>query len=159
MTSKEIISEFISQASKDLDTIRDNYFVIGSAAMVLTGCKLPKIADINILMSSADANRLKELWEPKLKTDHVYQYERVFRSNSNRFDFGFIDAEVMGNLEVNAGQQWIPVVVGQFVTVEVNGHSLKVPTLKEQYRIYRFFGRPKDLEKAKIIADRLQHLR
>jgi len=152
VTPQDIISEFISQASKDLDTLRDNYFVIGSAAMVLMGCKLPKIADINILTSSADANRIKELWEPKIKTDHVYEYERIFRSNSSRFDFGFIDAEVMGNLEVNAGQQWIPLVIGQFVTVEVNGHALKVPTLKEQYRIYRFFGRPKDLEKSKILS-------
>lgn len=149
------ITEFFKEAGDDLYQLKHDYYVVGSAAMVLAGCKIDKIGDINILTSSFDANFLKNLWADKIVTNHVYEFERIFRSNSGRFRFSTLDAEVMGNLEVNAGQQWVPLVVRQFMNVEVAGFQVKVPTLKEQYRIYKFFGRPKDLDKVEILSSYL----
>lgn len=147
----EKITRFFEEAGADLQQLKHDYFVIGSAALVLVNCKIEKIADINILTSSSDANYLKQLWAGKMKLNHIYAYERIFRSNSGRFDFGFVDIEVMGNLEVSAGQTWVPLLVRQFMNVEVAGYQVKVPTTKEQHRIYKFFGRPKDVEKAKLL--------
>lgn len=149
------ITEFFKEAGDDLYQLKHDYYIVGSAAMVLTGCKVDEIGDINILTSSFDANFLQNLWADKIVTDHVYEYERIFRSNSGRFRFSTLDVEVMGNLEVHVGQQWVPLVVRQFMNVEVAGFQVKVPTLKEQYRIYKFFGRPKDLDKAEIVSNHL----
>lgn len=149
------ITQFFEEAGNDLYQLKHDYYIVGSAAMVLTGSKLDQIGDINILTSSYDANFLQNLWADKTVSDHVYEYDRIFRSNSGRFRFSTLDAEVMGNLEVNAGQQWVPLVVRQFLNVEVAGFQVKVPTIKEQYRIYKFFGRPKDLKKADILSSSL----
>jgi hypothetical protein len=155
LTALERITHFFELAGNDLHLLKHDYFVIGSAAMVLAGCEMYKIGDINLLTSSADANFLKEQWKDRQVKDHVYAYDRIFRSNSGRFRFKGVDAEVMGNLEVNAGQQWVPLLVRQFMNVTVAGMQVKIPTIKEQHRIYRFFGRPKDIQKAQLL---LKHL-
>lgn len=119
--------------------------------MILAGVELEKLGDINILTTSADANFLKMQWKGREVKGHKYAFERIFRSNSGRFKFESLDAEVMGNLEVNAGQQWVPLLVRQFMNVRVGDLQVKIPTIKEQHRIYKFFGRPKDLEKAEML--------
>ncbi len=152
MKPLERITGFFKQAGSDLDLLKHDYFIIGSAAMVLAGCELDSVGDINILTTSADANFLKSHWKDREVKDHVYSFDRIFRSNSGRFRFENVDAEVMGNLEVNAGQQWVPLLVRQFMNVTVADLQVKIPTIKEQYRIYKFFGRPKDLKKAEILS-------
>lgn len=155
VTPKEKISHFIDTASSDLESLKDDFFVIGSSALVVSGIELENVADIDLLTSMSDANLLKEKWAAKLLNDYTPEHAELFRSNFGRFNFGSVEVEVMGNLQLYRGNHWVPLVVHNFQNVDVNGFKLKVPTLREQYRIFKFFGRLKDLKKAEMLEKHL----
>lgn len=111
------------------------------------------INDLDLLVSHVDADKLKLLWSGKKRQDYIPENVRLFRSNFGRFDFGEIDVEVMGELEVFNDDRWLSVTVMQAIEISFGGIKLKIPTLEEQRRIFLLFGRPKDICKAKIIED------
>ncbi|HEY5823574.1 MAG TPA: hypothetical protein VIT44_04370, partial [Cyclobacteriaceae bacterium] len=74
-----------------------------------------------------------------------------FKSNFARFQFGSLDIEVMGDLEVYSKGQWRKVVVNNFKTISLTDAQIKVPTLAEQVRILQLFGRQKDIDKIALI--------
>ncbi len=155
MNPKDKIFQFIDTASADLDTLKDDFFIIGSSALVLSGVEMEEVADIDLLTSMSDANLLKEKWAAKLLDGYAPAHAGLFRSNFGRFNFGAVEVEVMGNLQLNRGNHWVPVVVHNFQQVDINGYQVKIPTLMEQYRIFKFFGRLKDLKKAELLEKHL----
>jgi hypothetical protein len=129
---------------------RDVWTVIGSAAASLAGADVA-VADLDLLTSAEDAERLKTLWRDRL--DLVYEPAGAdrFRSRFARFHFPGMPVEVMGGLELQEGEGWWPVSVGEIVHVNCASVMVPIPSTAEQIRILESFGRPKDRQRAALL--------
>ncbi|PXV61803.1 hypothetical protein SAMN04487785_10334 [Dyella jiangningensis] len=124
--------------------------VIGSAAALLAGADVG-VADVDLLTSREDAERLMALWSDR--REHVYEpagAER-FRSHFARFRFPGLPVEVMGGLELNQGDGWKPVRAGRLTLAGLNGLAVPVPSVEDQIRILESFGREKDVRRASVL--------
>jgi hypothetical protein len=144
---KKKVTELLTLFYPDLQQLKDDYFIIGSCAMLLSDITVPVVTDLDLLMSSTDADTLKYKWSNKMRKAFSPENKHLFRSNFGRFDFGELDVEIMGDLEVNKNNQWQPVLVEQVMAISIEGMKIKIPTLQEQKRIFMLFGREKDLKK------------
>lgn len=133
-------------------TFHDPWWIIGSAAMALAGVPGTLPQDIDVLCGREDAGRLRAAWSPHLDALYTPRDEARFRSAFSRFIHLPIPLEAMGGLEVQTADGWQPLHVGQDMAVDVDGVAVRVPTLDEQRRILRLFGRAKDLAKAERIT-------
>jgi hypothetical protein len=123
--------------------------LIGSAAARLLGAEV-SVADVDVLVSRADAETLATLWAARRDATHVPADDHRFRSHFVRFNFPGLPVEVMGGLELDQGEGegWQPVSPGRLVLAGVQGMAVPVPALDEQIRILESFGRDKDRERA-----------
>jgi hypothetical protein len=153
---KKRVTELLTLIYPDLQQLKDDYFIIGSCALVLSDITVPIITDLDLLLSSADAEQLKRKLAHRIRENFSPENQHLFRSNFARFDFGELDIEVMGNLEVCKNNQWIPVKVERFSQISIDGMGIKIPSLEEQKRIFLLFGREKDLAKVKMIDERIK---
>ena len=142
----------MNQAYPTLSQLEDDYFLIGSSALALTGINIASTNDIDILTSQKNTDELKINWSDRLKANYQPQDVSLFRSNFARFDFDTMDVEVMGGLEVKKTNDWIPVTIEDYFLYEKDGYQVKIPTLEEQKRILLLFDRGKDREKLKLIT-------
>ena len=87
-------------------TVRDPWWIIGSAAMALAG--IPGIVpqDIDVLCSRNDALRLREAWIDHVDAQFQPADEARFRSAFSRFTHLPMPLEVMGGLEVMTPSGW-----------------------------------------------------
>lgn len=131
---------------------RDPWVVIGSAACALAGAAV-EVADLDLLTSTADAERLIALWPSRLDTHYVPAGADRFRSRFARFMFPGIDMplEVMGGLALQDADGWQPVQVNKTMHVTVADVAVAIPSCDEQIRILKSFGRPKDLARAELL--------
>lgn len=132
----------------------DPWCLIGSAGALMLGADVG-VADVDVLVSRADAEALMALWADRRDTGHVPADGDRFRSHYARFRFPGLPVEVMGELEFDAGDGWQPVSPGKLVLVGLEGLAVPVPSLDEQIRIFESFGRAKD----RVRADALRRLR
>jgi len=149
-TIKEKIIAVWKEAHPALSQLRDEFFIIGASALILSDLPINDTKDIDLLTSSRDADKLKEFWKER-KLNYNPEDTTRFKSNFARFQFGFLDVEVMGDLEVYSKGQWRKVVINNFKTVPLAGSQIKVPTLVEQVRILQLFGRQKDIDKIVLV--------
>ncbi|WP_114240091.1 hypothetical protein [Dyella sp. C9] len=124
--------------------------VIGSAAALLVGASV-SVADVDVLASRADAERLMALWADRREATHEPADGHRFRSYFARFRFPGLPVEVMGGLELDQGDGWKPVVAGKLSLAGLNGLAVPVPSIEDQIRILESFGREKDLARAKTL--------
>lgn len=129
---------------------RDEWAVIGSAAAALLGADV-QAADLDLLTSAADAQRLIELWPSRLDTSYVPAGADRFRSRFARFHFPGMPLEVMGGLELHGSDGWQAVRVNRVMHVNVAGIDVPIPVRDEQIRILESFGRAKDLARADML--------
>jgi hypothetical protein len=121
--------------------------LIGSAAARMLGAEVD-VADVDVLVSRADADTLMALWADRRETAHAPADDDRFRSHFARFRFPGLPVEVMGGLELHADQGWQPVSPGRLVLAGLQGLAVPVPSLDDQIRILESFGRDKDLRHA-----------
>jgi len=152
---KKEIERVLSFILPDLQTLKDDYFVIGSCALILSGVPIEKTSDLDLMVSHEDAEKLKSLWVDRRREYYEPSNQDIFRSNFARFDFGELDVEVMGELEVFRNNEWKSLRIKNYVEVLLGEQKVKIPTLEEQKRILYFFGREKDKLKAKLIESYL----
>ena len=124
--------------------------LIGSAAALLAGAEV-SVADVDVLVSGDDAERLMALWASRREPIHEPADGHRFRSHFARFAFPGIPVEVMGALELNRGDGWQPVQAGRMMLVGLNGLAVPVPTIPDQIRILESFGRDKDRQRASAL--------
>lgn len=129
---------------------RDTWVVIGSAAAALAGADV-MVADLDVLTSTDDAERLKALWCERL--DPVYEPAAAdqFRSSFARFRFPGMPVEVMGGLELHGSDGWKQVRVDDIVQMNCGGIQVPIPSTAEQIRILQSFDRPKDIQRAALL--------
>jgi hypothetical protein len=151
MTNKQKLEKALQQITGFEQHLYDDYCFIGSAALLMAGVEIDSFADIDILTSSRDADRLKTLWNDKLDSNHRFKDNSFFRSNFARFDFEDISIEVMGDLEIFINSQWEKLEINQCQDVKIGNQFFKIPTLEEQKRILLTFGRTKDIKRVEMI--------
>lgn len=150
MNTATLVS-FLNQITPELAMLQDDFYIIGSSAIVLAGFSLESVDDIDLLTSTRDADLLKKHWHHRKLNDYIPKDGDKFRSNFGRFIFDGFKVEVMGDLELNTERIWQKVRVNDFLRIKTEKISIKIPTIAEQIRILKAFGRPKDLEKVKLI--------
>lgn len=146
------IRKSIAFLSDDLSKLQDPFYIIGSSALVLAGIPLEITEDIDLLTSTQDADLLKNHWQANKVGEYTPKDSDKFRSNFGRFQWDSILVEVMGELEVFHKGMWQKLQIDEYFEVSINQLSIRIPTLKEQEKIFRLFGRAKDLAKADIIT-------
>lgn len=125
----------------------DPWCLIGSAGALLLGADVG-VADVDVLVSRADAGTLMTLWADRRDNTHAPADGDRFRSHYARFRFPGLPVEVMGGLELDAGDDWQPVSPGKLVLVGLQGLAVPVPSLDDQIRLFESFGRDKDRTRA-----------
>lgn len=133
----------------------DPCWIIGSAAMQLAGVAGVVPNDLDLLCSERDAEALQRNWGRYQDSRYRPAEDDRFRSRFARFHHLPMPLEAMGGLQVKGPQGWQPVAVLADTSVTVAGVNARIPTLEEQLRILRLFGRGKDLAKAERILDHL----
>ena len=121
--------------------------VIGSAGARMLGAEVD-VADVDVLVSRADAATLMAHWADRRDHAHAPADGDRFRSHFARFRSPGLPVEVMGGLELHDDAGWQPVSPGKLVLVGLQGLAVPVPSLDEQIRIFESFGRDKDRARA-----------
>jgi hypothetical protein len=121
--------------------------LIGSAGALMLGADV-SVADVDVLVSRDDADTLIDRWADRRDAGYEPSDDGRFRSHFARFRFPGLPVEVMGGLELDAGDGWQPVFPGKLVLVGLQGLAVPVPSLDEQIRLFESFGRDKDRARA-----------
>ena len=106
-----------------------------------------KAADVDVLTSRRDAQTIAGLWRERLDAAHVPADGERFRSRFARFRFPGLAVEVMGGLELRRASGWMAVRIDEIIEVNIDGLAVPIPTVAEQIRVLRDFGRPKDRQR------------
>ncbi|MEH3104079.1 MAG: hypothetical protein PGN12_09265 [Sphingomonas phyllosphaerae] len=132
------------QVATALRDARDPWWVIGSAAVRLHGGDT-SVADIDVLTSAQDAERLLETWAGAATIGGASDR---FRSHPfARLDGAALPVEVMADLELRTESGWQRV---RPLTRVARG-DVFVPDRDELRAILRAFGRGKDLARAALL--------
>ena len=125
---------------------QDDWWIIGSAAVVLHGSDPGGIADIDVVLSMADAERLLEPRAilPELKSPHPQFHSKWF----SRWDGTPVPTEFMAGFQLSDGEAWQPVTFETRERVELDGKPLFLPSKDELRALFLRFGRGKDLQRA-----------
>jgi hypothetical protein len=145
------LQQTLQEALPDLQRLcTDPWVLIGSAAARLAGADVD-VADIDVLTSAGDADRLAGHWQARRESHFEPAGAERFRSRFARFRFAGLPLEVMGGLQLHDTREWVPVLAGETMLVIFGGMQIPVPTIAEQIRILESFGRPKDLQRAVLL--------
>jgi len=139
----------LAQIAPDLDALQEDWWLIGSAALVLSGVTLPTVDDIDILTTPAGAEFLAERWGGGLAcsgpTGH-FRSEVFFRRTDTP-----MPVEVMAGFEVNTAKGWTPVRPRTRVALAWLGGLYFAPSHVELLDMLALFGRPQDCERAALL--------
>lgn len=128
---------------------RDPWWLIGSAALVLWGVPGVACHDLDLLVSTADAERLERVWRDRRRHEFAPANDHLFRSRFARYGDFALPVETMGGLELrDPAGGWRPLVPSDRRALEHDGGTLYLPSLPALIAILEAFGRDKDLDKA-----------
>ena len=123
--------------------------MISSAAAALHGAETGAVRDVDLLMSVADGARLLERLglPPALGPEDARFRSEVFgvwRSPP-------LPVEVMAGFRIATPAGWAEVVPETREAIGLDGSMIYVPSAAELARLFRRFGRPKDLARAEAL--------
>lgn len=127
--------------------LHDPWWIVGSAAAALSGVEGFAPGDVDLLTSERDAEALIARHRDAVDGGYLPAEGGRFRSRFARFAFAPMPVEVMGGLEVRREGRWDRVEIAQGLADAPAGVPL--PSLDEQIRLFEWFGREKDLDKAR----------
>jgi len=145
----------LKDAIPGLKQLQDEFYIIGSAAIALSGVGIADVKDIDILTSSCDSDLLKELWKDKYVITPPLKDSDRFRSEFARFGFPEMDVEALGDFEIRINGEWTPMRVNEYEQVEIDGYPIKIPTKQDMIRILQLFNREKDHKRIELIKEEL----
>jgi hypothetical protein len=126
------------------------WWIIGSTAMVLAGVVGVMPDDIDVvadgkmlqrILQDANINVVEPLPHAKFRSMPYSRIKVV----------GGADIEFQGDLDLRENGQWQRLLIASRVQISVGEAVVFVPSLDEQLRILRRFGREKDLAKAALL--------
>ncbi len=132
-----------------LASARDPWWVIGSAAVALHLDAALDVADVDVLLSLADARRL--LPRLGLAPGPGAPHPRFRSSLFATWRAHPLPVEFMADLRLHDGVQWRQVRLDSRTTYQVGEAEVPVPSRSELTRLLHQFGRPKDLVRAALL--------
>ncbi|MES3152615.1 hypothetical protein [Sphingomonas faeni] len=132
---------------------QDPWWVISSAAVALHGVAPITVGDVDLLMSVGDARRLMD----KLSVAPIEDGpSAMFRSTLfARWETPHLVVEIMAGFHVATGAGWTEVLPRTRVPIIVQGRVVYVPDRVELAGMLRLFGRPKDLERVRLLTSQV----
>ena len=125
---------------------RDDWWIIGSAAVALHGGDPGTIADVDVIVSLADFAALERnipLADTREAGKPMFLSERF-----GRWSAPPLDVEFMAGLKLRVGDDWQTVQPQERVAVQSGTVTLYLPDKEELVAILTLFGRDKDLRRA-----------
>jgi hypothetical protein len=124
---------------------RDPWAIFGGAALHLHGHGSKSVADIDILVSIADGERMAASG----------RFENIAGGGTDLFRSQFlfvqrqgrIPVEIMAGFEIRSGGQWQAVKIGSRVAVHFGAATVPVANLDDIRSILALSGREKDLRR------------
>lgn len=142
--------------AKAMQDARDDWWIIGSAAVALHLCEKDlggdpgTVADVDVITSRRD---LDGLYEALPLTDSPEDGKPMFLSEGfGRWSEPPLDVEFMAGLKLRVGNEWEPVQPITRVPAKLGEHTLFMPDKRELIEILTRFGREKDLRRAASLA-------
>jgi len=146
------LSTTLAAITSAASELQDDWWIIGSAAMALIGLCEVSVRDVDLLTSSRDAQTLFYRWQCEGKPPEATS-SGLFRSLFGQCTQTPLPIEVMGNLEVWSETGWMRLRPQSRVEIDTPSGTFFVPSRAEQIAILQQFGRPKDLLRAKALAN------
>ncbi len=150
MTIDPRVSASLAMVARVMKDAYGPWWIIGSAAVMLHGGETGEIADIDVIVSSSDINRLYERLPLSNTPDET---KRIFRST--RFGCWLeppLNVEFMHGLEVHTGRGWQTVTLESAQAIKVGDYPVFVPSRNELIELLQLFGREKDIRRAATIG-------
>lgn len=142
--------ETLGTVAAIMEEARDPWWIIASAGAALHGAKPITVADVDILLSVEDISRILPVLgiEP-----YPAPLNPLFRSQVlAKWPAPPVPVDLMAGFEHRVGDTWHAVrpVTRQAITISTA--TVYVPERDELRNIIEGFGRPKDLERARLLA-------
>ncbi|MDD1450764.1 hypothetical protein NHF48_007035 [Sphingomonas sp. H160509] len=148
-----LASDLLETLVITVDAIRDAqdpWWVISSAAVALHGVVPIEVGDVDVLMSVVDAQQAMDQLGVVPIEDGA---SALFRSMLfGRWETPPLVVEIMAGFHVATSAGWAGVLPRTRVPVLVGGSVVYVPDRAELAEMLRLFGRPKDLERARLLT-------
>ncbi|CAN7272114.1 hypothetical protein LJR090_001945 [Bosea sp. LjRoot90] len=142
--------ETLGSVAAIMGPTRDPWWIIASAAAALHGASPITVADVDVLLSVEDISRIL----PALGIE-PYQGppNSLFRSEIlAKWSAPPVPVDLMAGFEHRVGDIWHPVQPMTRQAITVGAATVYVPERDELRRMIEGFGRPKDLERACLLA-------
>lgn len=145
-----LVETFVSVAAI-MATAREPWWIIASAAAALHGANPITVADVDVLLSVEDISRIL----PQLGIEpYPAPPNPIFRSRVlAKWPGPPVPVDLMAGFEHRVGDTWHPVQPATRQAISIGAATVYVPERDELRRIIEGFGRPKDLERARLLAE------
>ncbi|MEJ2844092.1 hypothetical protein WBO78_15205 [Bosea sp. CCNWLW174] len=143
--------ETLDSVARIMETARDPWWIIASTAAALHGARPITVADVDVLLSVEDIGRILPLIgiEP-----YPAPPSPLFRSKVlAKWATQPVPVDLMAGFEHRVGHAWHPVQPVTRQAVTLGSATVYIPERDELRRIIAGFGRPKDLERARLLAE------
>jgi hypothetical protein len=152
VTSASLTPDVITTLSLVTNMTRDNqddWWIIAGAAAALHGAKEIIVGDVDVLMSARDAETvLQACGIPPMRDSG----NKLFRSAIfGQWRDPPLTVEIMADFDHRVSRSWRRVAPVTREKVRLDGFDLFVPDRAELTAMFRAFGRPKDLERARLL--------
>ena len=129
---------------------RDPWWVISSAAVALHGVAAVTVADVDVVTSVDDARRVMTRLGvvPARESASLMFRSAVF----GRWTAPPLMVEIMAGFHVANAAGWTEVIPRTRVPILVEEAIVYVPDRVELAEMLRLFGRPKDLERVRLLT-------
>ncbi|AZO81414.1 hypothetical protein BLM15_14010 [Bosea sp. Tri-49] len=133
-----------------MENARGPWWIIASAAAALHGARPITVADVDVLLSVEDISRIL----PALDIESYQGLPNpLFRSTVlAKWSAPPVPVDLMAGFEHRVGETWHPVQPTTRQTITIGRATVYVPERDELRRIIAGFGRPKDIERARLLA-------
>jgi hypothetical protein len=138
------------EVARALRSANDPWWIIGSAAVLLSGGNPGDVADVDVIVSASD---LEVLYAPLGLSDTPDTSKAIFRSQRfGRWRAPPLDVEFMAGLELRVDDHWHRIAPITRRAVRIGDCDVFVPERHELVALLTKFGRPKDLVRAATLA-------
>lgn len=140
------LAETLARLAEATPSLEDPWWVIGSAAMALSGARPITVADVDLLVSPRDAFALAQRWQAPIRPAAP---NPRFRSQVYfQWDGPPVPVDVMGGFQVMTPDGWRLLAPATRVAVA----GVFTPSVAEQLEILALFGREKDRARAALLT-------
>ena len=126
------VAETLVRAAQELTLARDDWWLVGGAAVALHGVAAVEIADIDILLSPRDARRI--LAALNISRDEGGGVDRFRSDVFGRWTGLPLSIDLMAGLQVRTGEAWTRIEPATREAILVEGHPIYVPSRVELIR-------------------------